>query len=85
MWSPHVLWRHSTNRDVAFRVVSRCYIKKHDVWSLRVEWWNVGTCHEPWSMGYTQRLRIASDRNGEWSSMELDGRVPAPKHVEWSA
>lgn len=85
MWSPWKLYRHRQNQDIAFRVVTRFYIRQKDMWSLKVEWWNIGACHAPHPMTITQRLTLHSDARKDWVEMELHEKAPPLKHVMWHA
>lgn len=81
--SPHCLYRHKANKDVAIRVVTRFYIKEKKCVSLRVEWWNIGVCHDPFYMGISQRLTIGDEHRADWIPMEMDERCPPLQHVAW--
>lgn len=52
------LYKHKNNLDVAVEVLKMFYIKEKDCYSIKVEWWNVGKTHTPWSMLIKQRFKI---------------------------
>lgn len=52
-----ILWKHKDNRDVAFEVIKSFRPKGKDYINLKVAWWNIGECHEPWPMIITQTIK----------------------------
>ncbi len=75
------LHRHRLNRDVAFQLLSRYYVAEKDMWSLKVAWWNIGACHDPYPMGITQRLTLANSAFGvDWLPFATNERLPVAPH-----
>lgn len=76
-----MLYRHPNNRDVAFEIERKFYVKEKGVWKLKVTWWNVGTIHAPWPLGVSQRLELTEAKLLEFKPFPVDGRVPPPEPV----
>lgn len=55
------LYKHLKNNDVAVEVIKSFYVKEKKALKMKVMWWNIGRCHEPWSMNITQRIEIPVD------------------------
>jgi hypothetical protein len=68
-WSKRVLHKHDNNTTVAFEVLTAFYIKEKDTWSLKVCWWNIGKCHEPWPMAISQRIKIKETDRKNWKAI----------------
>jgi hypothetical protein len=75
------LFKHPSNRDVAFEIERRFYVKEKGIWKLRVTWWNVGTCHAPWPMGLSQRIELTDQKLLEFKPFPVNGRVSPPEAV----
>jgi hypothetical protein len=75
------LYRHINNTTVALEVEKAFFIKERAEWSLRVVWWNIGACHDPWPLGISQRIRIPAAAVRDWVPMPFSGRGPKPQHV----
>jgi hypothetical protein len=65
------LYKHTRNTDVAFEIIKRIYIKEKDLYKMKVCWWNVGMCHEPWNMNVIQNISIP--RSTFYSDWQLVG------------
>ena len=51
-----LLYRHPKMTDVALQVLK--YTEEEDTHVLKVVWWNIGACHEPWCMNIVETLRV---------------------------
>jgi hypothetical protein len=60
------LLKHKNNTDVAIEILKSFYIREKQEYSLKVLWWNIGQCHEPYCMGITQRIRIPKANMPDW-------------------
>ncbi len=74
------LYRHRENRDVAIEVLKTFYVEHHKTWKLKVQWWNIGACHEPWPMGIEQKIEVTDDQRRDWVRMLHNERLPAREH-----
>jgi hypothetical protein len=72
----NVLYRHKENSTVAFEVLKSFYVKEKKLYKVKVKWWNIGRCHEPWCMEITQKLEIPVTKLTEFEFMNiLNGRL----------
>jgi len=62
-----MLYKHQANTTVALEVLKKFYVKEKKLYKLKVRWWNIGKCHEPWCMGIVENIEIPRDKwFGEW-------------------
>lgn len=62
------LYKHQNNRDVAIQIKSIVFDQGKDRYLLRVVWWNIGECHNPWCMGIQENIEIPLKKwQREWS------------------
>ncbi len=73
------LYRHQANSTVAFEVIKKFFVMEKQVWKLKVAWWNIGSCHDPWPLMITQKIEIPAKKVSEWLPMAWDERGPAPR------
>jgi hypothetical protein len=61
------MYKHINNTSVAAEILRSFYVKEKGVWKFKVMWWNIGSKHEPWSMGITQRITVTKESwDKEW-------------------
>lgn len=79
MWQEDCLYRHIDNVDVAFEVIRAHHEPLDDgTWVINVCWWNIGSCHKPWSMMTRQTIRITKDQISNWTKMGFNELGPKP-------
>lgn len=61
-----MLLKHVNNTDVAIEVLKTFYVKEKQTYKLKVRWWNIGKCHEPWCMGITETIVIRKEDMPKW-------------------
>lgn len=64
------LKKHIKNNDVAIEIIKKFYVKEKDLWKLRVCWWNIGVCHEPWCMNIKENIEIPGPEMKNWKNYE---------------
>lgn len=74
-------YRFKSNRDVAFEVVKAFYVKEKRLWNVKVNWWNIGSCHDPYPMLVTQRINIPEALLPTIEKVSLKFRVPAEENA----
>jgi hypothetical protein len=81
MFKPGLLYRFNINRDVGFEVHKAFYVKEKKLWKLKVGWWNIGACHEPWPMGIPQNLVVGEHQLEGISKINHNFRVPSSEYA----
>ena len=56
-----ILYKHINNKDIAFEIIKRFYIREKDVYSIKMRWYRVRGDRMLWCMGIVERHRIARD------------------------
>jgi hypothetical protein len=64
------LKKHIKNNDVAIEILKSFYVKEKDLWKLRIRWWNIGVCHEPWNMNIIENIQIPGPEMKNWKRYE---------------
>lgn len=82
MFRPRRLYRFKVNRDVAFEVIKAFYVPEKTLWKLKISWWNIGNCHDPWRMGVDQNIEIlAWSLKDRLEEINTDFRTPATEYT----
>lgn len=58
------------------------FVPEKQLWKLRVKWWNIGHCHDPWCMNLSQNIEISRERQADWLHLGFN-RGPKPQFTEW--
>ena len=74
--------KHKNNTDVAIEILKSFYVREKQVFKLKVQWWNIGSKHEPWCMDITQRITVSREDWKDWKPYEYNGLVPETTHPE---
>jgi len=53
-----LLLKHKLMRDVAFQVLDMYYKPRLGKVTIGVIWWNIGDCHEPYSMNVVDDISV---------------------------
>lgn len=71
--SPGRLYRHVKNTTVAIEIIEM--FKENDSWNMKVVWWNIGACHEPYNMDVVQDIVVPMAKMQEWIPMGYTDRI----------
>lgn len=64
-----MLRKHPASSDIAMEVLKSYYVKEKDLYKVKVRWWNIGKCHEPWCIHEIEKLEIPAAKFREWKRM----------------
>lgn len=71
------LYLHEACRDAAIRVISIESVDDEH-YHLLVSWWDVGSCHDPRSMGWLfETVKIKKTDAHKWKKIDNNYRCPA--------
>ncbi len=61
-----MLLYHPNTTDIAMEVIKSFYVKENKKWKIKVMWWNIGKCHQPWCMNIVERLVLTDEQYRQW-------------------
>jgi hypothetical protein len=57
-----MLRKHEQMESVAAEFLKVFQVPGQDRYKIRVRWWNIGKCHEPWNMNITQNFDLTGEQ-----------------------
>jgi hypothetical protein len=57
-----LLKKHELMNDVAAEFLKVFKVPRQDRFKVKIRWWNIGKCHEPWCMHIEQSMDLTGDQ-----------------------